>query len=235
MKPEMKSQENCGVCGQPLVYGTTDVTKSCTYCDKEFTTLIYCPEGHYVCDACHSRGALDVLRDVLDSTTSTSPAEILETVMTHPSVPMHGPEHHAIVPAVIVAAVKNAGYPVPDEAVEKAIDRGSKVPGGWCGIYGACGASIGVGVAVSVLTGATPLTGETRALANEATALALNHMIDGGPRCCKRASRQALEAAIYFLDTKMGITLTQADKVKCRYIDRNRECIREACSYFPND
>ena len=89
-----------------------------------------------------------MLRGVIESTTSTSPGEILEKVISHPSVPMHGPEHHAIVPAVIVAAVKNAGYPVPEGAVEKAIERGSKVPGGWCGFYGTCGAAIGVGVAV---------------------------------------------------------------------------------------
>ncbi len=74
-----------------------------------------------------------MLRGVIESTTSTSPGEILEKVISHPSVPMHGPEHHAIVPAVIVAAVKNAGYPVPEGAVEKAIERGSKVPGVWCG------------------------------------------------------------------------------------------------------
>jgi hypothetical protein len=228
----MKSQENCGVCSQPLIYGTENVTKSCTFCGREFNTLIYCPEGHYVCDTCHSRGALDVLRDVLNSTASTDPAEILETVMSHPSVPMHGPEHHAMVPAVIVAAVKNAGYPVPEGAVEKAIDRGSKVPGGWCGFHGVCGAAIGVGTAVSVLTGATPLTGETRALANEATAFTLKRMIDGGPRCCKRASRQAIGAAIEFLDTRMGITLSKGETTKCRYDSRNRECIREDCAYF---
>jgi hypothetical protein len=235
VKPEMKSQENCGVCSQPLVYGTENVAMSCTFCGREFNTLIYCPEGHYVCDTCHSRGALDILRDVLASTTSTNPAEILETVMSHPSVPMHGPEHHAMVPAVIVAAVKNSDYPVPEGAVEKAIDRGAKVPGGWCGFYGVCGAAIGVGTAVSVLTGATPLTGETRALANEATAFALKHMIDNGPRCCKRASRQAIEAAIEFLDTRMGIILSGGETPRCRYDSRNRECIREECSYFPKD
>ena len=176
----MESKDNCGVCGKPLIYGTEEVKRKCAFCGKESGTLIYCPEGHYVCDACHSRGALDVLRDVLKSTTSTDPVEILEKVMSHPSVPMHGPEHHAMVPAIIVTAVKNTGYPVPEGAVEKALERGSKVPGGWCGFYGACGAAIGVGIAVSVLTGATPLTGKTRSLANEATAFALGKMVDGG-------------------------------------------------------
>ncbi|OGO00541.1 MAG: hypothetical protein A2Y90_04615, partial [Chloroflexi bacterium RBG_13_52_12] len=158
--------------------------------------------------------------------------EILEKVMSHPSVPMHGPEHHAMVPAIIVAAVKNAGYPVPENAVEKALERGSKVPGGWCGFYGACGAGIGVGIAVSVLTGATPLTGKTRGLANEVTAFALGRMVDGGARCCKRASRRALELAVEFLKTRMDIKLDTNQAIKCRYVPRNQECIREACPYF---
>jgi len=102
----MESKDNCGVCGKPLIYGTEEVTRLCAFCDKEFSTLIYCPEGHYVCDSCHRRAALDVLRDVLSTTTLTDPSAILEKVMAHPSVPMHGPEHHAMVPAIIVAAVK---------------------------------------------------------------------------------------------------------------------------------
>jgi hypothetical protein len=228
----MESQENCGVCGQPLVYETTEAKRKCTFCGREFSASIYCPRGHYVCDACHSRGALDVLRDVLSKTTSTDPIEILEKVMAHPAVPMHGPEHHAMVPAIIVSAVKNAGYPVPEGAVEKALERGSKVPGGWCGFYGVCGGAIGVGTAVSVLTGATPITGKARSLANEATAFALSKMIDGGPRCCKRASRKALEAAVEFLKTRMGINLKINQKIKCHYSKRNHECIWEACPYY---
>ncbi len=232
MAKNMQSQENCGVCGQPLVYGTQEVSRRCDFCGQEFKALIYCPEGHYVCDNCHSREALDILRDVLNKTTSADPIEILEKVMAHPAVPMHGPEHHAMVPAILLTAIKNAGYPVPEGAVEKAIERGSKVPGGWCGFYGACGAAIGAGTAVSILTGATPLTGKTRALANEATAFALNKMLDGGARCCKRASRKALEAAAEFLKTRMDIQLETNDKIKCQYVRRNKECIREACAYY---
>jgi hypothetical protein len=231
----MQSKDNCGVCGQPLVYGTEEVTRRCEFCGKEFRAQIYCPAGHYVCDTCHSRGALDILRDVLKTTTSADPVEILEKVMAHPAVPMHGPEHHAMVPAIIVAAVKNAGYPVPEGAVERALERGSKVPGGWCGLYGACGAGIGVGTAVSVITGATPLTGKTRSLANEATAFTLNKFVDGGARCCKRASRTAMEAAVEFLKTRMGINLKTHKSIKCQYVKRNKECIREACPYYDSN
>jgi hypothetical protein len=227
----MKSAENCGVCGQPLVYGTEEVLRRCAFCGQEQKTLIYCPEGHYICDECHRQETLDVLREVLKKTRSQDPAEILETIMSHPSVPMHGPEHHAMIPAIIVAAAGNAGYPLPEEAVAKAIARGTQVPGGWCGSHGACGAAIGVGTAVSVLTGATPLKGEQRGLANEATAFTLRRLLDGGPRCCKRASRTAMTAAVEFLRDRMDINLDEGQKIKCGYSGRNRECLREACAY----
>ena len=196
----MESVNNCGVCARPLVYATDSVIKNCDICGKEEKTNIYCPEGHYICDVCHSKAAIEVLKQVLAATKSTDPAEIIEQVMAHPSVPMHGPEHHAIVPAAIIAAVRNTGYPVPAGAIEKAIERASKVPGGWCGLYGDCGAAVGTGMAVSVLTNATPLTGKDRSLALGATSFALSRMLDSQPRCCKRASRTAVDAAVDYLN-----------------------------------
>ncbi len=89
-----------------------------------------------------------------------------------------------------------------------------------------------MGVAVSVLTGATPLKDGSRSLANEATSLALGRMLDGYPRCCKRASRKALAAAVDFLHTRLNIVLDPGQPVRCRYVSRNKECPKEACPYF---
>lgn len=218
--------------GGRLVYGTEPKTLACAICGKAGTSLIYCPAGHYVCDACHSQSAIEVLRHVLDTTASSDPMAILEQVMAHPAVPMHGPEHHVAVPAVLVAAVRNAGYAIPEGAVEKAIDRAGKVPGGWCGFYGDCGAAVGVGLAVSVLTAATPLTGKPRTLAMRATAFALSRMLDEQPRCCKRASRLAVLAAVEFLREHMGISLPVAERPHCTYVARNAECARKRCPFF---
>jgi hypothetical protein len=228
----MESVNNCGVCARPLVYATESITKTCAICGKEEKTNIYCPAGHYVCDTCHSQAALEVLRQVLASTKSIDPVEIIEQVMAHPLVPMHGPEHHVIVPAAIITAVKNTSYPVPKEAIEKAIERATKVPGGWCGLYGDCGAAVGVGIAVSVLTNATPLTGKERTLALEATSFALSRMLDGQPRCCKRASRVAVEAAIEYLHDKLGINLIKGKKISCAYTVRNQQCAKTECPYY---
>lgn len=231
----MNSVNNCGVCARPLVYATESITKICALCGKEEKAAIYCPAGHYVCNTCHSKAALEVLKQVLAATRTTDPAAILEQVISHPSVPMHGPEHHVIVPAAIVAAVRNSGYPLPEGAIEKAVDRASKVPGGWCGLYGDCGAAVGAGIAVSVITGATPLTGKQRTLALASTSQALSRMLDEQPRCCKKASRIAIQSTVDFLKENLGINLPSANKVRCTYSLRNQQCAREKCLYYKED
>jgi hypothetical protein len=229
----LQSKDNCGICGQPLLYQTEAAEMKCVFCGRANLTNIHCPDGHYVCDQCHERETLEILERVIDSSNLKSPINLFELVICHPSVPMHGPEHHAIVPAVILAAARNAGYSIPERAIVQAISRGVKIPGGWCGYYGACGAAIGVGVAVSILTQATPLTGKERSIAIEATAYALNRVQDGYPRCCKRASRRAIEAAVVFLKDRLNIILDTEDEIRCKYSRRNRECLEENCAYFP--
>ena len=226
------SKENCAVCGAALEYAVAPSPKSCAYCDRSDEALIFCPNGHYVCDSCHRLDATSIVDAVLQPSTSTSPHELLEMLMAHPSVPMHGPEHHIFVPCVLVAAARNAGHPLPERAVEEAFRRGSKVPGGWCGSHGVCGAAAGVGIAVSVITGATPVKGAERTLANHATVAALGEIADGHPRCCKRAGRQAVSAGVRFLGEHLGLLLPEELPIRCEFHRRNNECPREECRYF---
>ncbi len=228
----LASMTDCGVCGRPLVYAADSLVRVCALCGAEHTTMIFCPAGHFVCDSCHGMVAMDVVRRLLVTTTSCDPAAMLEQVMAHPGLPIHGPEHHAIVPGVIIAAARNAGVPVPDGALETALERGCKVPGGWCGYYGACGAAVGVGIAVSVLSGATPVKGKQRSLALAATSQALARMIDEQPRCCKRASRIAVEVAVEYLHGHLAIDLPAGDLARCAYTQRNAQCAREHCPFF---
>ena len=230
-KKTLDSLTDCAVCGQPLIYATEPKAFSCSLCGHEERTLIYCPAGHFVCDTCHSKDAIDVLKEILGTTTLSDPIAILEKVMAHPSIPMHGPEHHAMVPAILIAAVRNAGYRIPERAVEKAMERAGKVPGGWCGLYGDCGAAVGLGIAVSVLTGATPLTGKERSLALRATSVALAGLLDDKPRCCKRSSRIALQIGVSFLKEYLNILLPISDNPRCIYSARNKQCAGAECSF----
>jgi len=228
----MMSADNCGVCGAELDYRTAAAQMRCACCGGEFEALISCPDGHYVCDSCHRHDAVSIIDAVLGASTSANPHELLEMLMAHPSVPMHGPEHHVFLPCVVIAAARNSGSAVPPNAIEEAVRRGSKVPGGWCGSHGACGAAIGVGIAVSILTGATPVTGPERGLADRATAAALREIGDGHPRCCKRACRQALSVATSFLKGHLGLALEEAPVDHCEFHRRNAECPATACAYF---
>jgi len=230
----MKYKEDCGVCGTALIYATEDVPVKCNVCGNESKTRIYCPQGHYICDSCHRHKTIDIIKQILSTTSSRSPFDIAELIMANTEVPMHGPEHHIIVPAVIITAAKNSGFNISDKAIEQAISRSSQIPGGRCGFFGNCGACVGVGIAVSIITQATPLTGKERSLAMEATSRALANICDNEPRCCKRAVRKALETAVQFLDEKLGIKLEAPDGIVCQYLKRNKECSETACSYYPN-
>jgi hypothetical protein len=225
---------DCAVCASPLVYSDEARTMSCSVCGHQQQTLIWCPHGHFVCDACHEMSALEVLMEVIATSRSTDPAEILERVMAHPKVCMHGPEHHVIVPAVIVAAYHDADGGDQDaraEDVRRAVDRAQRLLGGWCGYYGVCGAAAGVGVAVSLIADATPLTGPQRTLAMAATCAAQERMLDDDPRCCKRASRIAVDAAVDFLRNRLGVELSTPAPVACGYSARNAQCAGARCPY----
>jgi hypothetical protein len=229
---ELTHKENCAVCGSQLVYSTESIPVTCSYCGQNLNAQIYCPLGHYVCDSCHELQAIDILKQVINKSVSCNPLEILEEILAHPSVPMHGPEHHVIVPVVLITAVRNSGYAIPENAIEKAISRGQHIPGGWCGSHGNCGAAVGAGIAVSVLTGSTPLKGRERTLSIRMTAKALERIADDQPRCCKRSSRKAIQAAVEFLRENLNINLPVSERVPCRYTERNRECARENCIYY---
>jgi len=85
--------------------------------------------------------------------------------------------------------------------------------------------------APSVLTAATPLKGKERSLALAATSFALSRMLDDQPRCCKRASRVAVQAAVAFLDEHVGIHLESPAMVRCSYSLRNAQCARNECPF----
>ena len=81
----------------------------------------------------------------------------MDSVKALPSEHMHGPEHHIIVPLVLLTALRNNGGDISyDEAMREAYTRASKLPGGTCGFWGVCGAAAGAGIFASLLLGSSP-------------------------------------------------------------------------------
>lgn len=228
-----KCRTDCLVCAKELAYLSEPVSATCYYCGVEEKTYFVCRDGHYVCNSCHSEDAIAVIENICKNTDLADPLSIAELIMEHPGIHMHGPEHHALVPGVLVAAYLNYIGNTDKRPVMEAIRRGSKIPGGYCGIYGACGAGVGIGIALCVLLEATPLTPEERAHANRATSRTLDSIADaGGARCCKKVTRISLEEGMKYLSDLFDLGwYEKADfNVKCNYTQYNRECDKN-CRY----
>lgn len=226
--------EHCLVCRQPLTYAEAPQTVHCHVCETAGLSLIRCPEGHYICDLCHSRRPLELLPAYLPKVRGTSPEEILEALLELPGLTMHGPEHHPLGALALLLACERQGADLPDGYQAEAIRRGLQIPGGACGYLGACGAGVSLGIAVSLLTAATPLKGRERQLAQAAAAAGLQQAGDGHARCCKRALRRVVREGRRFLADQLQIVLpAPAGAVRCRDQRRNRECPEVACRYFP--
>ena len=219
----------CLVCGRDLEYLDAPEELTCSLCGAQVSADVRCVAGHFVCDRCHAAGANDLIERVCTATDIAEPLAIACLLMAHPAVKMHGPEHHFLVPAALLAAYCNlTGRQDEKEAwIKKARTRAETVPGG------ACGAAVGTGIYVAIVTGSTPLAGEAWQLANEMTARALSAIARyGGPRCCKRDSWLAIKEAVVFSREKLGITLPLDEDHVCTFSAINRECRKEACLFY---
>jgi len=203
---------------------------ACHYCGGIKKTNAICVGGHYICDACHQQDGLSAIRLLCAETKEQDMLALLETIRRHPAIPLHGPEHHAMVPGIILATYRNLGGKISREAILTGIERGSKVPGGVCGFWGNCGAAAGVGIAFSVLLAATPLTPKARQQVQEITSRVLGEIAQTqGARCCQRETVTALREAALFSRRLLPVPLQAEADFVCRQFSANRECIGGQC------
>ena len=225
------ANEECLICGAPLEYLQQDELMECAICHKQELSKTRCVNGHYVCNECHSSG-LDSMLGVCLSATGTDPVAILTEMMDLPACHMHGPEHHVMVGMALLTACHNAGAEFDlHSALLEMKNRGSAVPGGSCGFWGACGAALSTGMAISVLTDTTPLSTESFGVAQQMTARALATIGDiGGPRCCKRDSYLSLREATAFINEHFDLPINHGDIV-CHFAAKNNQCLGKRCPF----
>lgn len=230
MKPTV---EACLVCGEPLEYLERTEQMECVRCGRSFPSNARCVNGHYICDECHEKQGIEVIRRRCLETDSRNPLELAQEIMEDPFIYMHGPEHHVMVGAVLLAAYHNCGGEIDlTAALEEMIARGGQVPGGICGMWGSCGAGISTGICVSIITGATPLSAREWGLANEMTARSLRAISRfGGPRCCKRDSFTAIAEGAAFLRELTGVELEMPQRTVCGFSGRNQQCLGRRCPF----
>ena len=234
-----EKKEGCLLCGKPIRYEAKAERKVCAVCGKEFLDNASCEDGHYICSRCHSLGMLPVI-SVLLSSEEKDPIRLFLAAVAMDGIHMHGPEHHTLVPCVLLTAYHNCGGRIGSEkeplslsdALTEAVRRGSQVPGGFCGFWGVCGAAVGAGIYGSIVSGSGPLNGEAWPVPQRLTAACLNRLAEvGGPRCCKRTGRLAIETAVSFTKEQFGITMP-VSRIPCEYFEKNAECLRGGCLFF---
>ena len=225
--------EECLICNAPLEYLDADTPMECAICHKTENSKTRCVNGHYVCNDCHRKG-MDVIIGLCLKETSKDPIDIIEKMMAERFCHMHGPEHHVMVGAALLTAYYNAGGTLDlPSALQEMMNRGKAVPGGVCGFWGACGAGIGTGIFLSILTKTNPFSEETWGLSNQMTAKALSTLGKiGGPRCCKRNSFLAILDAIDFVREQFGIEM-EKHEIICRFVAKNNLCIGRRCPFAP--
>ncbi len=230
----MRKRTGCLLCGAPLAYDARPDLRPCTFCGREIPSAMSCVEGHFVCDDCHGAGAIEAIERMCLTSTETDMVALMARTRLHPSIAMHGPEHHGLVPGVILAACRNAGAIVSDEMIRDAIRRGAKHPGGSCGYAGTCGAAMGLGIAFSTALAASPIVGPLRGevLRLVGTALARLGALDA-PRCCQRDCWFALQVAAERAPDLLGVSPTAHAPHTCREFESNRECTGTACPLYP--
>lgn len=223
----------CAVCGAPLVYHSDQRTMVCAVCGGEFPSNAECENGHYVCDRCHSDG-IGMVGAVCRESSSRDPTEIATVLMRLPGVHMHGPEHHVLAGSALLSAYRNCGGDIDlESALVEMERRGRQVPGGVCGLWGCCGAAVSCGIAYSIITGSTPLSGESWGRCNMMTSRCLEAVGSlGGPRCCKRDTYTALIAAAGYISEMLGVDMPAGNPV-CGFSRMNGQCKGAACPYHP--
>lgn len=228
-------KEECLICKAALEYLKEDIQMECCICHKKELSKTRCINGHYVCDECHTKGIDQVIGLCLKEK-SRNPLEIVGKMMDMPFCHTHGPEHHIMVGCALLTAYSNAGGKLDlPTALDEMISRGSKVPGGACGFWGACGAAVSTGMFLSIATGSTPLAKEEWGYSNLMTAKSLFRLGEiGGPRCCKRNSYLAILTAIDYAEEVTGVRM-EKDRLICRHTSVNSQCIGQRCPFHPSN
>jgi len=223
-------------CGEPLLYHDAARELTCAVCGATELGHISCPNGHYVCDTCHSGDVVSAIERLVHASESGDPFAIAESAMALPELPMLGCDHALIAGGALAAALRNRGVKgMTNSAIQEVFERTRRqARGGYCGLTGVCGITPAVGACVAVLVGAKCGTDAEQRLTMEAATRVSRSITElTGPSCCKAYVRASLETAVEFLSEELDIRLDGTSARNCSFPERHSHgCREELCPYF---
>ena len=225
----------CFICGAKIIKTKSALIMRCEICGQTFESFYHCADMHYICDQCTTTTPYQFIKNTCINYKGTDPIALAVEIMNSPLIKMRGPEHHFIVPAVLLTCTHNlSGNPA--DLNEKLILAEKKVKDEiqsnctWS--FGNCGAAIGTGIFLSIYEGFNSGTDTEWYSSNSIIAESLKRIAEShGPRCCKRDTYISLESAAEFLLTKFDIHLPLSEG-KCTFSLRNNSCGREDCEFY---
>lgn len=223
----------CPICHSELLELEVEQPATCSFCGVVEETDYICPGGHYQCEDCRMASQAEIIERVCLNTKSDDPIAIANLIMKHPSFNQYGVEHHELVAAACLAAMRNLNIKnINDTKIKAAIKRGNKIPYGACGSMGTCGACVSAGVAVSILTSSNYLKDKERSLTIRTTANALLKLTElGGPRCCKFSTYASILSVWETASNELKINLPSLT-FKCDFQGKLKDCHRNKCPYY---
>jgi MoaA/NifB/PqqE/SkfB family radical SAM enzyme/ubiquinone/menaquinone biosynthesis C-methylase UbiE len=223
---------DCMVCGAPLIYLGAEKMLECSYCGRVKAATAQCEAGHFVCDECHAEDHTAFIKSFCATAAATDPIALFLEMRAAHQFPLHGPEHHALVPAAFLTAYRNRFGEPPAARIEAAIQRGAALSGGTCAYWGACAAALGIGIAYSAIRRATPLSSAPRAGVQTVVSRILAEIgRHPAPRCCRRESLLALTLGCELSAQYLPNALAAARPPACDQTARNRECAHDTCPF----
>ena len=177
-----------------------------------------------------------IIEDIRQET-SCNPVHIFKNMARKEYVSIHGPEHHVLDGACILAAFYNAGGNIDlDPSLNQLLKEGLRMPGAMCGLWGVCGAVTSIGAALAIIDKTGPLSsdgswGEHMSFTSKALE-EVGHI--NGPRCCKRDAMIAFKNGIDYINRHYDVMLEYEDQ-KCEFSQLNQQCIKDQCPFYSAD
>ena len=206
------------------------------YFMKDFRSFMRSIQG--LTDEDFEKPVSGIKKRILESK-ETDPLEMFERIMKElvsewqkpAPLPVNTEWHHFIIPGVIIASLRNAGYPLVDKDIEEAVIRGEKLAGGSCGFMGTCGGAYSVGIIAAIVNKTNPLHDKKRSEIMNMVADTLKEIARYPRRCCKRSSYMALQHAVKYLKNNGYEKIPYRD-IKCNWSASNKMCLGINCIYF---
>lgn len=229
--------KNCVLCGDTLEHLNKNLENvHCDNCRLIKPASSRCKMGHVICDDCLNETVFQFVKTKCLTYKGNDAIELAVEIMNSPLVNMHGPEHHYILPSVLLTVIpKNKlSNKTLEDLLEIADKRISKEVCVDCSVAkDNCGAAIGAGIFIEIINGLyEKKVDKINNLSKELTERCLDKIKEhGGPKCCKRDTYFSIQASIEFIKEKYGIELPQS-KAKCTFSLRNKSCGLERCIFY---